>query len=230
MGEGVKCGALVIPWPTGAGGADRGVFLTAAPCTREAIKDRPIHKQHQPCRSGAHCPWRVRPVPQTIKHSRRTSQAITSQIRRCSCPATAGAGWPRSDARRASAQAFRGNNFEEIDVTHLLSAGTTFKDVPIPFPHVTVTVLAATIRIRGLALPVSDRNPVIFDADENSLCLPIFLVQARGGCGGTEPDGQCRAWETPSVAAAGSLGCCGTAKRGGKRHSMEENDGRMGSR
>jgi hypothetical protein len=141
-----------------------------------------------------------------------------------------GAGWPRSDARRASAQAFRGNNFEEIDVTHLLSAGTTFKDVPIPFPHVTVTVLAATIRIRGLALPVSDRNPVIFDADENSLCLPIFLVQARGGCGGTEPDGQCRAWETPSVSAAGSLGCCGTAKRGGKRHSMEENDGRMGSR
>jgi len=114
-------------------------------------------------------------------------------------------------------------------MTPLLSAGTTFKAVPIPF-SARVAGLAATIRIRGLAAPVSDRNPVIFDADENRLCLSIFLVQARGGCGGTGPAGQCRAWGAPSVAAACHSGVAAQRSDGGKRHSMEENDGRMGSR
>jgi hypothetical protein len=53
----------------------------------------------------------------------------------------------------------------------LFSAGTTFKDVPIPFPHVRVTGLAARSALENLRREHPAATPVIVGGDGDSLRL-----------------------------------------------------------
>ena len=56
-------------------------------------------------------------------------------------------------------------------MTPLFSAGTTFKDVRIPFPHVRVTGLGARSIFEVLQRQHPTATPVIVGADGNSLSL-----------------------------------------------------------
>ena len=51
----------------------------------------------------------------------------------------------------------------------LFSAGTTFNDVPIPFPHVRVTGLAARSTLENFAREHPTATPIIVDGDGDSL-------------------------------------------------------------
>jgi Domain of unknown function (DUF4253) len=62
-------------------------------------------------------------------------------------------------------------HLEETDVTPLFSAGTTFKDVRIPFPHVRVAGLGARSTFEDLQRQHPTATPVIVGADGNSFCL-----------------------------------------------------------
>jgi hypothetical protein len=54
---------------------------------------------------------------------------------------------------------------------HLFSAGTTFNDVRIPFPHVRVTGLAARSTLDNLQREHPTATPIIVGGDGNSLHL-----------------------------------------------------------
>src|SRR5215510_989151 len=62
-------------------------------------------------------------------------------------------------------------HLEESDVTLLFSAGTTFNDVRIRFPHVCVTGLAARPTFENLLREHPTATPVIVGGDGNSLRL-----------------------------------------------------------
>jgi hypothetical protein len=59
----------------------------------------------------------------------------------------------------------------------LFSAGTTFNDVRIPFPHVRITGLAARSTLENLRREHPTATPVIVSGDGNSLAM-LF-----DGCG-----------------------------------------------
>src|SRR5262249_41732046 len=64
------------------------------------------------------------------------------------------------------------------DVMHLFSAGTTFNDVRIPFPHVRVTGLAARSTLENLRREHPTATPIIVGGDDDSLRM---LFDGRPG-------------------------------------------------